>query len=89
MISLDADEGAPRRGMSADAWYRLGCDLEQTDVPRAREAYLLAAKIMCENFSEDQKARQILEFVTQTYPTHPLKPEIEKYQKVIDQLGRT
>lgn len=56
--------------------------------PMIPEAYLLASKIMCENFGEDQKARQILEFVTQTYPDDPLRPEIEKYQQVIDQLGR-
>jgi tetratricopeptide (TPR) repeat protein len=42
VVSLEPEGTAPRRGMSADAWYQLGCDLEETDAQRAREAYLLA-----------------------------------------------
>ncbi len=52
------------------------------------EAYLLAAQVMCENFGEDSKASGILEFVSKTYPGNPLQEEIEKYQQIIDQLGK-
>ncbi len=52
------------------------------------DAYLFVAKIMCESFNEDEKARQVLTFLQNKYPTHPRIPEVNEYMKMITDLRR-
>lgn len=52
------------------------------------QAYLLVAKIMCESFNEDEKARQVLEFLQNKYPTHPRIPQVKEYMRIISGLRR-
>ncbi len=50
------------------------------------DAYLLVAKILCESFNEDGKARQVLDFVQAKYPHHPRLPEVMEYKKIVESL---
>ena len=50
------------------------------------KAYLLAAKIMTEHFSQDEKARQVLEFVIDQYPRHALIGEVKKLLRALDAM---
>ena len=50
------------------------------------EAYLLVAKVLCESFNEDEKARQVLQFLQKKYPTHPRMPQVNEYMKIISGL---
>ena len=50
------------------------------------DAYLLVAKILCESFNEDEKARQILEFLLNKYPSHPRIPQVKEYLDIISGL---
>ena len=51
------------------------------------EAYLLVAKIMFESFSEEEKAKQILEFVKDRYPQYERIAEINDYLKVVTKIS--
>lgn len=51
------------------------------------DAYLLVAKILCEKFNEDAKARQVLEFVEQRYPSHPRIPQVKEYMALMTSLA--
>ena len=53
------------------------------DTPKA---YLLVAKLLCEQFNEDKKAQDILNFVTSKYPHHPLIAEIKNYLDIIKRV---
>ena len=53
------------------------------DIPRV---YLLAAKILCEQFKQDGKAKKILEDLVKGFPDHELTPEIKNYLAVVDKL---
>lgn len=53
------------------------------------EAYLLVARILCESFNEDKKARQILEFLQNKYPQHPRMPQVKEYMSVVNGLGQS
>ena len=50
------------------------------------DAYLLVARILCESFNEDAKARQILEFLQNKYPEHPRMPQVKEYMMVVNGL---
>ncbi len=50
------------------------------------DAYMLVAKILCESFNEDKKARQILEFLQNKYPQHPRIPQVKEYMTVVTGL---
>jgi len=52
------------------------------------DAYLLVARILCESFNEDAKARQILEFLQNRYPHHPRMPQVKEYMTVVTGLGQ-
>jgi hypothetical protein len=52
------------------------------------DAYLLVAKILCESFNEDEKARQVLEFLQSKYPAHPRISQVNDYMKIISGLRR-
>ncbi len=49
-------------------------------------AYLLVAQLLCEQFGEDDKARQILQFVLKNYPNHVQAGEIQNYLRVVEKL---
>ena len=46
-------------------------------------AYLMVAQILFEYFGEEAKARQILEFLANKYPTHPIQEKVKEYMRVI------
>lgn len=50
-------------------------------------AYLMVAKMLCEQFSDDNKAKQILQFVLKYYPNHAIAAEAQEYLTVIDRLA--
>ncbi len=52
------------------------------------DAYLLVARILCESFNEDSKARQILEFLQTKYPEHPRMPQVKEYMTVVNGLAQ-
>lgn len=54
------------------------------DVPKL---YLLAAKILCETFKQDRKAKGILEQLLARYPQHPLGADIRNYLDTIKNLA--
>ena len=51
------------------------------------EAYLLVAKILFESFNEEEKAKQILEFVKTKYPHYAQISEIDAYLKVVAKIS--
>lgn len=51
------------------------------------QAYLIVAQTLCEQFNDDERAQKILEFVIKNYSSHPLKPEIEEYLKIVKGLS--
>ena len=53
------------------------------DIPKA---YHLVARLLCEQFNDDAKAKSILEFVIKKYPSHPDINSISEYYQVIDKL---
>lgn len=52
------------------------------------DAYLLVAKILCENFNQDARARQVLEFLQQRYPSHPSLARVKDYLSLMGTLGK-
>ena len=52
------------------------------------DAYMLVAKILCESFNEDKKARQILEFLQNKYPQHPRITQVKEYMTVVAGLAQ-
>lgn len=54
------------------------------DIP---EAYLLVARLLCENFNQDDKARQVLDFLERKYPEDPRLAEVREYRKMMTTLG--
>ena len=50
------------------------------------EAYLLAAKGLCESLNQDAKAKKVLQFLLQKYPDSELQEEINSYYNIISQL---
>ncbi len=52
------------------------------------DAYLLVAKILCESFNEDEKARQVLMFLKNKYPAHPRMQQVNEYMQIISGLKR-
>lgn len=49
-------------------------------------AYLMAAKLLCEQFSDDAKAKQILQFLLRHYPAHATSNEVREYLAVVEKL---
>jgi tetratricopeptide (TPR) repeat protein len=52
------------------------------------DAYLLAARILCESFNEDKKAHQILEFLQKKYPQHPRISQVKEYMSMVASLAQ-
>ena len=51
------------------------------------QAYMLAAKILCEHKGQDAAARKVLNGLLRLYPNHEMVPEIKRYLDFIDRLG--
>ncbi len=50
------------------------------------QAYLMAARILCEQKGQDAAAREILNGLLRLYPNHELVPEVRSYLALIDRL---
>ena len=50
-------------------------------------AYLLVARIMFEYFSNEDKARRILQYLMQKYPNHPAREKVRSYLGVLDNIA--
>ncbi len=50
------------------------------------EAYLLVARILSEKFNQDDRARQVLDFIESRYPDSPVLGEVRTYRRVIEQV---
>jgi len=50
---------------------------------RIPEAYLLVAQLLAEKFNDDQRAIQVLEFISNNYPNHAMSGEVAEYLKII------
>ncbi len=57
------------------------------DYPGIPEAYLLVARILSEKFNQDDRARQVLDFIETRYPDTPLLDEVRQYRRVIEQVA--
>lgn len=51
------------------------------------QAYLMVAQILCEQFNEDARARQVLNFVLDNYPSHPMIGAVRDYLKIVDEVA--
>lgn len=51
------------------------------------EAYLIVAQMLCEQFNEDGRARQVLNFILQNYPSHPVIKEVQEYLRIVDDVS--
>jgi tetratricopeptide (TPR) repeat protein len=51
------------------------------------QAYLMVAQMLCEQFNEDEKARQVLQFVLQNYPSHPMLDAVQDYLKIVNEVS--
>lgn len=51
------------------------------------QAYLIVAQLLCEQFNEDARARQVLEFILNNYKNHPILEEVQDYLKIVDNIA--
>jgi tetratricopeptide (TPR) repeat protein len=51
------------------------------------QAYLMVAQMLCEQFNEDARAKQVLEFVLQNYPSHPMTDAVRDYLKIVEDVS--
>ena len=51
------------------------------------QAYLMVAQMLCEQFNEDARAKQVLEFVLQNYQSHPMAEAVREYLKIVDNIS--
>lgn len=51
------------------------------------EAYLMVAQMLCEQFNEDARARQVLQFIQQNYPSHPMLGAVQDYLRIVDDVS--
>jgi len=52
-------------------------------------AYMMVASMLCEQFNDDERAIQILEFLMNNYPNHPMRGEIEEYLRLVKGLSNS
>jgi len=50
------------------------------------EAYLLAAKILCDNLAQDKQAKAILQFLLKKYPNCEQTSEIKEYLSILNNI---
>jgi len=51
------------------------------------QAYLLVAQMLCEQFNEDARARQVLSFILENYPSHPMREAVQDYLRIVDDVS--
>ncbi len=51
------------------------------------DAYRLVARLLSEKFNQDERARQVLDFIEQRYPDYPHLDEVRAYRQVIEQVA--
>lgn len=51
------------------------------------EAYLMVAQILCEQFNEDGRARQVLNFILDNYPAYPKINEVRDYMRIVEDVS--
>lgn len=51
------------------------------------DAYLMVAQMLCEQFNEDARARQVLQFILQNYPSHPMLGAVQDYLHIVDDVA--
>jgi tetratricopeptide (TPR) repeat protein len=51
------------------------------------QAYLMVAQLLCEQFNDDVRAKQVLNFVLENYPSHPMKDAVRDYLKIVDDVS--
>lgn len=51
------------------------------------EAYLIVAQLLCEQFNEDGRARQVLNFILENYPSHPQINKVKEYLRIVDDVS--
>lgn len=52
------------------------------------QAYLMVAQMLCEQFNEDARARQVLEFLLQNYAAHPMADAVRDYLKIVNDVSK-
>ncbi len=60
------------------------------DFPRyagVPDAYRLVARLLSEKFNQDDRARQVLDFIESRYPDYPHLDEVRAYRRVIEQVA--
>ena len=55
--------------------------------PGVPDAYRLVARLLSEKFNQDDRARQVLDFIEQRYPDYPHLDEVRAYRQVIEQVA--
>ena len=55
--------------------------------PDVAKNYLLAARLLAEKFNKDEQAKALIRQLKTNYPTHPLMPEIDAYEKFLDSIA--
>ena len=51
------------------------------------QAYLMVAQMLCEQFNDDARAKQVLQFVLQHYQSHPMAGAVRDYLKIVDDVS--
>ena len=51
------------------------------------DAYRLVARLLSEKFNQDDRARQVLDFIESRYPDYPHLDEVRAYRRVIEQVA--
>lgn len=51
------------------------------------QAYMIVAQLLCEQFNEDARARQVLEFILNNYKGHSIIGEVQDYLKVVNNIA--
>jgi len=75
-----------------DSKYRLAMHLlnnlhkDHSSYSEIPQAYLLVAKMMTDQFNEDEKAADILHFVIENYPGNNGVEEVKEYLKILESV---
>jgi hypothetical protein len=54
--------------------------------PQIPHVFLLTAKLLCEEFNQEQRAMQIITFLQKKYPNHELRPAFDQYATFLNNL---
>ncbi len=65
-----------------------GFHQEHPDSEEIPRLYLLMARILCEDLGRDELALKTIAYLEQSYPEHPLRPEIDGYRETLRMLAQ-